>query len=69
MIATFIIIIINNWIVTPFLFLYIVLIIYFFKIFIKTSMELRRLEQLAYSPLLSNINELYNGIIVLRGFN
>lgn len=30
-------------------------------------MELRRLEQLSFTPIVSNISELYNGLSIYRG--
>ncbi len=64
-----ILIIINNFVIIPLIVLYVITVLKLYTPFLRTSMELRRLEQLAYSPIISNLNELYNGIILLRGFN
>ena len=37
--------------------------------YLRVSMELRRLEQISFSPILSNIMELYNGLPIFRAFN
>ena len=68
-IGTFVLIGMTNLILIPFLFLIIICSAYVLRLYLKASMELRRLEQLSYSPILSNILELYNGLVVYRGFN
>ena len=39
---------------------------YFIKIYLKLNLELKRLELISYSPILSNILEIYEGILQLR---
>lgn len=67
--VTILIMIISSFLSLPFIIVFIIFVIILFRFYIKTSIELRRLEQLAYSPLISNISEFYNGIIIFRGFN
>ena len=62
-------IIINSVVILPFVFLYIVIIYFTMKIYIKISLDLVKLEQNAYSPIISNISEAHNGIIVLKNYN
>ena len=42
---------------------------YVTKYYFKTSTEIRRLEELSFSPVLSNIVEYVNGIVHYRNFN
>ena len=66
---TFILMIISTFLILPFLLVYFVIAYFVLRIFIKISVELRRLEQIAYSPIISNIKELYDGIIIIRNFD
>ena len=68
-IITFFLISANSIIILPFLIIYIIIIYFSIKTFIKISIDLKRLEQNAYSPIISNILEVYNGITVLREYN
>ena len=67
--GTFILIGISNLILIPFLLLVTLFCAYAIVMYLRASMEMRRLEQLAYSPIISNFVEFYNGLVIYRGLN
>ena len=65
---TFILMMITSFLITPFLLIYFILVFFILRVYIKITTEFRRLEQIAYSPIISNIKELYDGIILIRNY-
>ena len=59
-------------VVTPILIVFVLVLIiilgFILKKFLKTSIELRRLQQMSFAPVLSRVSELMNGIVSIRTF-
>ena len=66
LIGTFILISITNVLIIPLIIIFFIIFIFIIKLYLKTSMELRRLELMAYSPILSNLSEYFNGLSTFR---
>ena len=60
---------ISNWIVIPIILVLFVIFTMVIKYYLKTTLELRRLEQLAYSPILTNLSECYQGLSIFRSLD
>lgn len=67
LIGTFVILIIANYFSSILIVALILLFSWLVVTYLRASMELRRLEQLSFSPIVSNISELYNGLSIYRG--
>ena len=68
-IGIFILVSISNVILIPIIFGLMIVDGIIIRRYLRVSMELRRLEQISFSPILSNIMELYNGLPIFRAFN
>ena len=67
LVGTFAILIIANYFSLILIIFLVIVFSWLVSIYLKASMELRRLEQLTFSPIVSNISELYNGLSIYRG--
>lgn len=68
MIGTFILVAVSNAILIPVVIIILVIFIFMILKFLNCATELRRLDQLANSPVISNIMEFYNGLSIFRAF-
>ena len=66
---TFILLIVGNFFLIFLFLIMIYLFSHFIKMYLKTIIELTRLQQNANSPILSTLTELFNGLIVFRSLN
>ena len=65
-VGTLIIVAVGNWLVIPVIVFFLVIFAFAITVYLKTSIELRRLEQLAYSPILTNLGEFFHGLSIYR---
>lgn len=66
--GTFILVVVTNIILLPLVVLAWVIVFMIMKLYLRTSTELKRLELIASSPIISDMIELYNGLVIYRGF-
>ena len=66
LIGTFILLSITNLLIIPVIILFIIIFVLIIRLYLKTSLELRRLELLSFSPILSNLSEFFNGLTTFR---
>ena len=64
--GTFVLIAITNILIIPFIIIFLIIFIFVVRLYLKTSLELRRLELLSFSPILSNLAEFFNGLSTFR---
>lgn len=64
--GTMTLLIIANFFISPIIIIIFIVFIFIIKRYLKTTMELRRLNQLAISPILSNFSEYFNGLNIFR---
>ena len=67
LIGTFVILIIANYYSSILIVVLIIIFSWLIVKYLRASTELRRLEQISFSPIVSNITELYNGLAIYRG--
>ena len=69
LLGTVLLIVTGNFILLGLFILMTLVFAYFLRLYLKTVIEVRRLEQLVLSPILSNLQELYNGLVMFRSLD
>ena len=68
-IGTFILISLTNILIIPLVIFLLIIFIFLIRYYLKTSIELRRIELIAFSPILSNLSEFFVGLSTFRCLN